>query len=543
MKRMLICVLVWGLSWGVWAQDLECIVRLTGVSAVEELDEEEVERFVRLMEHPVDVNLASKERLSSCGLFSPFQVASLIDYRERHGYVMSMMELSVVDGFNQEVVSVLAPFIELSARSLDWPEAGRGVRHELAVRGACKSDFTYGMKYTVNAGSRMVGGLGVTRAYAAENYLPSAYTGNLQWNFRRFAGKVIIGDFNARFGQGLALWSGMIMDNLTSPSAMMRKATGLSRSSSFNGNSAMTGAGVEAGLGDFTLSVAVGQGMALSNLAWICRNGRISMTHVYDGGVRSSVDAALCFSGVNVYGEAVYDWFSYVPSALVGTDFPIGENVRTGVQMRCLPGDSYTFAVSSSGRDQARKGNATLSANAIYYPVPKKGDDGNSVQVKGQLDCEYMFCDRLQVKIRVSERFRTWGLGFRTDVRADVSYAFGEFALTSRVNVLKCDGVSGLTYVEFAWKPENVALYLRQGLFCVDDWDDRIYVYERDAPGSFNVPAMYGRGVWGNVVLSWKVSRAVKVYLRSGYTSYVFMEEAKKKPGKAELKLQTVFKF
>ena len=540
MKRILICVLVWGVCRGVWAQDLECIVRLTGVSAVEDLDEEEVERLVHLLDHPVNVNLATGERLSSCGLFSPFQVASLIDYRERHGYVMSMMELSVVDGFNQDAVSVLAPFIDLSVNGLSRPDTGQGVRHELAVRGDLKAA---GMKYTVKAGSRLIGGLGMTRTHDEDGYLPSVCTGNLQWNFNRAAGKVILGDFNARFGQGLALWSGMMMDNLTSPSAMMRNATGLSRSSSFNGNSAMSGAGMEVGLGNFTLSAAVTSNMALANLSWICRNGRLAMTHVYDGTVRSSVDAALCFAGVNAYGEAVYDWYVRVPSALVGTDFPMGENVRTGVQVRCLPGEAYTFAVSSSGRDEAHKGRAVMSANAIYYPVPKKGDDVNSVQVKGQLDCEYMFSERLQVKIRVSERFRTWGQRFRTDVRADVSYAFGKFSLASRINVLKCDGVSGLAYLEGAWKQDNMALYLRQGLFCVDDWDDRIYVYERDAPGSFNVPAMYGRGVWGSVVMSWKVSRALKVYLRCGYKSYVFMVEEKKKPGKAELKLHAVLKF
>ena len=95
--------------------------------------------------------------------------------------------------------------------------------------------------------------------------------------------------------------------------------------------------------------------------------------------------------------------------------------------------------------------------------------------------------------------------------------------------------------METAWKPGNLSLYVRQGVFCVDDWDDRIYVYERDAPGSFNVPAMYGRGLWGNVVLSLKVSRWMKIYFRAAYTSYVFME--KKKPGKAELKLQSVFRF
>jgi hypothetical protein len=84
-------------------------------------------------------------------------------------------------------------------------------------------------------------------------------------------------------------------------------------------------------------------------------------------------------------------------------------------------------------------------------------------------------------------------------------------------------------------------LYLRQGAFIVDHWDDRIYAYERDAPGCFNSPAFYGRGVWTSFMASFKFSRWCKLYLRAGYTSYPFMKE--NKPGKAELRFQSVFDF
>lgn len=522
--------------------EMECILRLTGVGSVEELDAEEVERLLHLLDRPVNLNTVSAGRLAATGLLTAYQIASLTDYRMNHGNVMSYMELSAVDGFNADMVSALKPFIILTVNDFAAPRTDGPPRQELAVRASGKAmmDYAYGMKYRIEAGERFIGGLGVTRSYDSKTGFPSAYTGNLQWEFKKIYGKVILGDFNARFGQGLALWSGMLMDNLTSPSAMMRKPTGLTRSSSFTGSSALTGAAMELGFGDFVLSLAASYPfLGIANFSWTGFNGKVSLTHVTDK--RTSADAAFCFNGVNAYAEAVYDWNSHRPSVVAGTDFPSGENLRTGVQVQCLARELYCLAVSTAGNGRERRATGTLSANVTYYPVPKKGDEDNSMQVKARFDGAHSFSEKFSLKVRLTERYRTWGHGFKTEVRADLSYVFGLFSLMSRVNVQKCDGYSGLVYVEGAWKFENLSLYARQGLFIVDDWDDRIYVYERDAPGSFNVPAMYGRGLWGNVVMTWKVSRMMKIYLRAAYTSYALME--KQKPGKAELKLHFVFRF
>ena len=50
-------------------------------------------------------------------------------------------------------------------------------------------------------------------------------------------------------------------------------------------------------------------------------------------------------------------------------------------------------------------------------------------------------------------------------------------------------GTGFLSYLEGTYKYEVMTLHLRQGLFLINNWDDRIYAYEHDAPGSFTVPA------------------------------------------------------
>ena len=154
---------------------------------------------------------------------------------------------------------------------------------------------------------------------------------------------------------------------------------------------------------------------------------------------------------------------------------------------------------------------------------------------------EMIFSDSWTMKVRLTERIRTWGHPFRTDARADVTYLSDPFMASMRVNVLNCDGTGILSYIEGGIKRPELALYLRQGIFFIDDWDDRIYVYERDAPGSFNVPAMYGRGVWTSLAASSRIVHTLRVYARASYVCYPFME--KKKPGKAELKLQLQYRF
>ena len=115
--------------------------------------------------------------------------------------------------------------------------------------------------------------------------------------------------------------------------------------------------------------------------------------------------------------------------------------------------------------------------------------------------------------------------------------------MNMRLNALRSVNTSFVSYFEEGRKTSDMSIYLRQGIFFVDHWDDRIYVYERDAPGSFNVPAMYGRGWFASAVASAHVTGSIRLYARASYVGYHFMEHEKRKPGKAELKFQIVFRF
>ena len=152
-----------------------------------------------------------------------------------------------------------------------------------------------------------------------------------------------------------------------------------------------------------------------------------------------------------------------------------------------------------------------------------------------------MISGSLALKVRVSERLRTWGLPYRTDCRLDMLYYSRNIDACFRINAVKSDSYGILSYAEGQFKARTFKICLRLGAFCIDDWDDRIYAYERDVPGSYNVPAFYGRGFWTALTGSLRLARWGRVYLRTAFTGYPFVE--KKKPGKAELKLMLKIKL
>jgi hypothetical protein len=180
-----------------------------------------------------------------------------------------------------------------------------------------------------------------------------------------------------------------------------------------------------------------------------------------------------------------------------------------------------------------------FSADLAYLPEPKDDDHLHDMQLKANAEWTVMATSALKIRLRASEKLRTWGRKYRTEARADFSYVSEPWTTTLRLDAVRSAKTGFLSYFEGSYKTDKTALHLRLGAFFIDEWDDRIYSYERDAPGSFNVPAYYGRGVWTALAGSWKFARWGRIYCRAGYTGYPFME--KKKPGKAELKLQLMF--
>ena len=60
---------------------------------------------------PLDLNSASPEEFESSGLFTPFQLYNLLNYREKYGELYSIHELSVLPGFHPSKILEIEPFI------------------------------------------------------------------------------------------------------------------------------------------------------------------------------------------------------------------------------------------------------------------------------------------------------------------------------------------------------------------------------------------------------------------------------------------------
>ena len=223
-------------------ETLRAALYLTGADSAEELDESLLEELEGYRHRPLPINRASRSRMLESGLLSGYQVASLEDYRSTSGDILSFPELELVDGFGKEAVMVLKPFLSLeSARA-----PGEAVRDSLNFKHSAVFRVTMkdvGVKYRLSAG----------RLEAAGAWRGESGTFYGRWNTRR--GKVLTGDYNIRYGQGLAFWSAFQLSGLATPEAFQKRANGITPSWSFSGAGTYRGLAWETAAGPFQFAV------------------------------------------------------------------------------------------------------------------------------------------------------------------------------------------------------------------------------------------------------------------------------------------------
>lgn len=529
------------------AQDddaLRSIVYLTGAESIESLDEAEAERFYEYLASPLEINLLPRSRLLACGLFSQYQVASLVDYRSRSGDVFSIAELATVDGFGERFAEALRPFISLRSASLPGqPDtARRRWQTETLANLSVKNDqFRYGLKHKTGYGGLVDFSAAVRSAYS-ENILspPGSVSMNLTYYGKRRLSKVVVGDFNVRFGQGLALWSGMALSGLSTSASFSRRPSGVTPSYSWNGTGGHSGVAVDFSGRRHVLSTFVslpglrewcvgGKPPDISlllgaNISFQRRRGQFSFTGTLRGGSlgtplkpeggKLAGDFRWSHRGVDLFGEAAWDFSGGGPGAVAGLSARLGDDWRLSSVARFYPEEfdsEYAGGVKAwlKARDEAglalglERGGAYLT---LDYAM--RLSDSGQRQLKGVVSVPVQLSPAAVLTLRATERIRPYEepLRYRTDARCDLDWSSAGLSARYdagtnpawkarlRLEGILCRSLSGLSYVEGGRKTDRFSAYLRGTVFIVDNWDDRIYSYERDAPGSFNVPAYYGRG-------------------------------------------------
>ena len=143
------------------------------------------------------------------------------------------------------------------------------------------------------------------------------------------------------------------------------------------------------------------------------------------------------------------------------------------------------------------------------------------------------------ISVRSLSRFRpSQSLPFRQDLRCDLKLELNRLKLNTRCNLLWCRNFAMLGYIEPGFSDRFFSLWFRLTGYSVPSWDDRISTWERDIPGSFTVPARYGKGLALSCTSSLTIQRKRlrhRLNARLSYDVYSRKETLTRKP---ELKLQ-----
>ena len=576
MRRRICCVLLAGICALAAAQEEEILRAaryLSGAGSEEEIPQEWIQELERAS--PVRVN---SPRLRPGPLLSAYQVASILDYRERAGDILSFEELMLVDGFDRAAVDALKPFLILDRGAAADTS---GVQGTALVRYA-----SGGVGGKIKAQWRQVRAGGAWRGREGTFYV--------EYTLRR--ARFVLGDYKLRFGQGLLLWDGFSMSSLSTVDAFVQRATGVSPVWSFSPAEVKRGGAAEwisgpwqavafAALGGSWLGAAGAQGSWLGAAgvqgSWLGRWGQLGAAVIWqDGKPAVSLQGFVNHKGLSAAWEGA--WKSGSLAGKAALRWRMADALDLAFQARAIPSrfsgkkqGEYGLAAGmawSSGRWVPLHGKSgfgssvvahqlSLTADASLLPLP--GEDPRRLQVRVYGIWQWQLSPLWALELRLTERYRSYEPS-RTSLRADLRLGSGPWLSVLRLeavhsgrwgNVVQAavveqrnvrGGTRGalgdnavqaivveqgnetnsnwgaLGYLEGGYKGERLSAYLRLTGFSVSDWAARIYCYERDAPGTFSVPAYSGRGIAVSAYGGWKHRFprwfTLKIYLRAAFT-------------------------
>lgn len=482
------------------------VLHLSGAASVEELTESELERYQSLAERPLELNLASRSQLLSTGFFTPFQVESILDYIRSNGDILSTAELAAVPGIGLQMAKDLEFFFVMNSSGLLGASKKGSLYADAQMRQSVRSGkWTSAMKASSTLDSRYSARLAVKN-----ETLTSA---SLSYSGRTLSG-LIVGSFSARFGQGLLMWSGFSLSGLSTVSSFSRNASGLAPCSTFSPESCFNGMAAAVDLGRSTISLAADfQGVQMLNLNHLWKRTSASLTAVHSPeGYRASADLRTTLGKCTLLGEGALDLVGGGTAALLGAVWNIAYGKKSALLLRAYS-PSYSSPWAGAARSSTKVSNEYAASAGVQLPWLSATADaawhpsGGDWQYKGIVNLQHSW-GALTPSLKISTRYRPQAEkeNLRTDIRFDLDGSWGELQAHLRVNALRCVSWGWLGYAEAGWKGD-ASLWLRATVFDIGSWADRIYVYERDVPGSFNVPAYYGRGYSLSLYAGWKELR------------------------------------
>jgi hypothetical protein len=240
--------------------------------------------------NPLNLNTAKKEDLERLQILNDFQIKSLLNYIKKNGEMLSIYELQLVHGFTLKEINQILPFVGVSETIVDdqfrFRNALKYGNHQVFLRAQrvveeqegfssvsdsalaenpnsryLGNEYRLYTKYKFNYKDKIYWGFTAENDPGEEFFTGNNsngfdfYSGHLQVNDIGIVKTITLGDFQAKFGQGLVLWSDMGLSKSSYVLNIRKKAQGLKKYSSTNENVFMRGAGTTIAIKNFDVSV------------------------------------------------------------------------------------------------------------------------------------------------------------------------------------------------------------------------------------------------------------------------------------------------
>ena len=247
------------------------------------------EIYTYLKSHPLNLNRAKKEEMLEMQLLTDIQINNLIQHREKNGYLMTIYELQSIDGFDLATIKKIVPFVYVSnnfnSTFFSTKEMFKDGKHEFVMRlqrviekqagyftpdsltKATKPNSYYlGDPNRVFARYRFQYNNAVSFALSGEKDAGEQlfkgtqkqgfdfYSGHVAVKNIKFVKTLVLGDYQATFGQGLTLWQGFAFGKSASPMNIKRYGVGIKPYYSFDENRFFRGAAGTFKLKNFELT-------------------------------------------------------------------------------------------------------------------------------------------------------------------------------------------------------------------------------------------------------------------------------------------------
>ena len=501
------------------------ILFLCGAGDISQADSQMVEHLMDLSENPLKINCMSRSALISSGLFSSYQAESILDWRSRNGDILSGSELGIVDAFTPLTASALVPFLSFE------PSGGKDAvsfsGEALSTFAAKVADGSSSFRWQDRLKGSAATSKGIFSASASVRSpwksrpaAPDEYPWYVSFEGNKWLSRVIAGNFNARLAQGIALWSGVTISDGSTPESLMRKPSGIYPYGGFGSGTSMFGAAVRADFGHFdAIAFADHVGRQFGGaIGWNHHHGSVGINAVFPD-TAVSADVQQTINGSVLFGELCLRPHRGpgTLTALVGYRFPISN-------ADCAARISYTDdKIEACGAVQClfndRKHNVFCSGSYDFFVKAESSRPPRAMQTRCRATWTYTPVPAWSLCLRAGARLRNWEKN-RFELRQEVEYSHSRWNFSLRGDVVRCNAHAFLLCLESSYDGVWAKVNLQCGVFAIDKWDDRIYVYRHDAPQTFNIPAYYGRGCWIAAYCRIMTGKFVRLYFTMDCTSY-----------------------